>query len=79
MGKSDIHSIPVPHQPDSSLVSVTSPAVKKMFTLVNDDVDDVPFADDNENEAQDDHDPNRIEVLDNQAAGHTFDGKNVGK
>lgn len=79
MGKSEIQSIPIHHQSELNLICVTSPAVKKMFTLMSDDVDDVPFADDNENEVQEDPDPDKIEVLSNQAAGHTFDGKNVGK
>lgn len=79
MGKSDIQSIPIHHQSESNLISVTSPAVKKMFTLANDDIDDVPFADDNEHDDFPEDDANRIVVLANQAAGHTFDGKNIGK
>lgn len=81
MGKSEIHTVPIHHhhQSESYLICATSVAAKKMFNLLNDDVNDVPFADDNENEVQEDDDPNKIEVLSNQAAGHTFDGRNVGE
>lgn len=47
-----------------------------MFTFANDDINDVPYADDND---VDEVPEDKIEVLTTQAAGHTFDGTNVGK
>lgn len=79
MGKSEIYSIPIQHhQSENNLLCVRSSGVKKMFNVIGDYVNDV-LEDNNENIAQKNDDPNKIEVLYNQAGGHTFDGKNVGE
>lgn len=78
MGKSEIISIPVQqHRIQYNLLCDRS-SVNKMFKVLSDYVKGVPF-EDNDNDAQNVDDPNKIEVLYNQAAGHTFDGKNVGR
>lgn len=77
MGKSEIQSMRVQHPSETNLVSVTTPVAQKMFTIADDDVEDVPFSDDNEHHEETDSD--RIDVFVNQVAGHHFGGNNAGK